>query len=114
MNTPLDDELRKALRPVDPDEGFAERVMRRIDSTPAPLQRRPRWFPALPVALAASALLGTILIYAWHAEREQQRQGLEARRQLIEALHITGEKLDLAYRGVNGETRPPAPDDTGA
>ncbi len=28
----LEDRLRKALRPVDPEEGFAERVMSRIDS----------------------------------------------------------------------------------
>ncbi len=38
-----------------------------------------------------------LLICAWQADRETT--GLEARRQLIEALHITGEKLDVAYRG---------------
>jgi hypothetical protein len=106
----IDDELRKALRPVDPDEGFADRVMRRIDS--APVRPRRRWFAGLPTALAASAVLGTVLIYTWHAERE--RQGLEARRQLIEALQITGQKLDLAYRGVNGPSRAAPDDDTGA
>ena len=100
----IDDELHKALRPIDPDEGFAERVMQRIDSTPAQPRQRVAWFRGLPVALAASAVLGSILIYAWQAQRE--RQGLEARRQLIEALQITGEKLDLAYRGVNGQSPP--------
>ena len=96
MSDELEDRLRKALRPIDPAEGFVDRVMARIDPVPASKQvRRQRWFPA---SLAASALLGVVLIYAWQADRE--RRGLEARRQLIEALHITGEKLDVAYRGV--------------
>ena len=105
MSDELEDRLRKALRPVDPEEGFAERVMSRIDSAPA----RHRWLPprfrGLPAALAASLLLGVVLIYAWQADRE--RRGLEARRQLLEALHITGEKLDVAYRGVRRESSPP-------
>jgi hypothetical protein len=31
---------------------------------------------------------------------------LEARRELIQALQLTGEKLDLAYRVVNDEQHP--------
>jgi hypothetical protein len=132
MSTDFEDQLRKALQPVDPAEGFAERVLARLDATPAPRSRRAMTerfrdvaaalsqrlasreeFRALPVALAASALLGMVLIYSWHADRE--RRGLEARRQLIQALHITGEKLDVAYRGVRRESSPPAPSgDSGA
>ena len=108
----IDNELRKALRPVDPSEGFAERVMTRIDSSRAQPQRRREWLRRVPVALAASAVLSTVAIYVWHVERE--REGLEARRQLIEALHITGEKLDLAYRGVNDRSPPARNDNTGA
>lgn len=92
MSDELEDRLRKALRPVDPEEGFAERVMARIEPVSVSKRGRRVWLPA---ALAASALLGVVL---WQADRE--RRGLEARRQLIEALHITGEKLDVAYRGV--------------
>ena len=95
MSDELEDRLRQALRPIDPEAGFVERVMARIDPVPASKQVSRRWFPA---ALAASALLGVVLIHAWQADRE--RRGLEARRQLIEALQITGEKLDVAYRGV--------------
>ena len=107
MSDELEDRLRKALRPVDPEEGFAERVMSRIDSAPAPARHRwlPPRFRGLPAALAASLLLGVVLIYAWQADRE--RRGLEARRQLLEALHITGEKLDVAYRGVRRQSSPP-------
>jgi hypothetical protein len=129
MSTDFEDRLRKALPPVDPAEGFAERVLARLEATPVARSRRglperfrglpaallwrslPERFRALPVALAASALLGTVLIYGWHADRE--RRGLEARRQLIQALHITGEKLDVAYRGVMRES-PPAAGDSGA
>ena len=114
MSNDLHDQLREALRPVEPRDGFAERVMSRIESTPA--AQSWRWLPqrlrGLPVALAASVVLGVALVYAWQVDRE--RRGLEARRQLLEALHITGEKLDVAYRGVMRESSPSSNDDTGA
>jgi len=117
MSNDLDDSLRKALRPVDPEEGFAERVMARIEAaspaSPAQSRRRlPRWYRGWPMALAASALLGAVLIHVWQVDRE--RRGLEARRQLIEALHVTGEKLDLVYQSVRRESSPPSTNDAGA
>ena len=114
MSNDLDDQLRKALRPVDPGEGFADRVLARIEATSAARSRRwlPPRFRGLPVALAASAVLGAVLIHVWQVDREQR--GLEARRQLIEALHVTGEKLDLVYRSVKRESSPEPNDDAGA
>jgi hypothetical protein len=104
MSHNLDDELRVALRPVDPGEDFAQRVQLRIaqDSTQSrrPVKARYQW---LPVALAASVVLGFLISHDWQTRREQQ--GLEARRQLIEALRVTSAKLDLAYRVVNDEAR---------
>jgi hypothetical protein len=44
-------------------------------------------------------VLTLIVVHDWQTRREQQ--GLEARRQLIEALRLTGEKLDIAYQVVN-------------
>jgi hypothetical protein len=110
----FEDELRKALRPVDPEEGFADRVMSRVDSAPGLRTRRwlPHRFRKWPAALAASVVIGVALVYAWQLDRE--RRGAEARRQLIEALHITGQKLDLAYRGVKRESSPGTRDDSGA
>ena len=100
MSKDLEEQLRKALRPVDPDEGFAERVMRRMESERTPPRRsqvkRLQWWP---VAIAASLILSWVVVHDWQARREQQ--GLEARRQLIEALRLTGEKLDIAYQVVN-------------
>ena len=104
MNDRFEDRLRGALRPVDPDAGFADRVLARIE-----VQRPPRRRWQVPVALAASLILGVLLVNAWQAERE--RKGLQARAQLIEALRVTGEKLDVAYRGVNSEAQSGSPDD---
>jgi hypothetical protein len=111
----FEDQLRKALRPVDPEKGFADRVMSRVD--PAPAARTRRWLPdrfrKWPAApLAASVVMGVALVYAWRLDHE--RRGAEARRQLIEALHITGQKLDLAYRGVKRESSPDTRRDPGA
>ncbi len=113
MSNDLEKELRDALRHVDPAEGFTQRVMARIEAGES---RSKRWLPLqvrwLPVALAASAIFGAVAMHAWH--ERQQRQGLEARQQLIEALRVTGEKLDLAYRVVNAESEPARSEDTGA
>ena len=113
MSFDLDKELRAALRKVDPAEGFAQRVTTRLAherATPGRwLSHRQR---RVVSALAAGVLLAAIALYAWQMRREQQ--GLEARRQLIEALRVTGEKLDQAYRGVNDVSRPARAEDTGA
>lgn len=108
----LENSLRSALKPVDPDEGFAERVLARVRADEAP---RTGWrqnrFPRFAAALAASAVLAVVLVHSWQGR--QERRGLEARQQLIEALRVTGEKLDIAYQGVNAGSRR-APEDAGA
>jgi len=111
----LEQRLRAALRPVDPGAGFAGGVMARIAT------ERPgnvRTFRARAAAswggfaLAASVVVALLLAHQQQMRRTEQ--GLEARRQLIEALRVTGDKLDLASRMVNAP--PPAPNssDSGA
>jgi hypothetical protein len=109
----LERRLRAALRPVNPREGFAAGVMARIAAEPARPAPRPR-SPAVAVVswlafgLAASVVLAVLLAHEWQVRRIEQ--GREARRQLIEALRVTNEKLDLAYRSVNQrEGATPAP-----
>ena len=118
MSNDLERGLRAALRAVDPPLDFSQRVLARIERSQVPHRHAfPTW---LPVALAASAIFGAVVTHAWHVRH--QRQGLEARQQVIDALRVTGEKLDLAYRVVNAKPRPAAdptsndsaPDDQGA
>ncbi len=113
MNSDLERELRKALRPVEPAAGFAARVQARIGREHLRRQRpRPTLYRWAPRALAAALLVAALGMYGWHAQRE--RQGLQARQQLLEALRVTGQKLDLAYRGVKDAARPAASGDAGA
>jgi hypothetical protein len=111
MSKDFEEQLREALRPVDPEEGFDQRVMARIAQDRSRARTKvTRW---VSVALAASMVFAAILgTHEWQLRREQE--GLEARKQLIEALRLTGEKLDVAYQAVNRESSAPADDGSGA
>ena len=111
MSKDFEQQLREALRPVDPDEGFEQRVMASIArESKGPGPKVTRWVPlALAASTAFAAVLGTL---QWQQHREEQ--GLEARRQLLEALQVTGEKLDVAYQAVNRESRAATDDESGA
>jgi len=115
----VENELRRALRRIDPPAGFAERVMRalppqRPPATVIPLdivRTAPRvsaWHRlTTPAALAASLVVAVLLgqqVAFERAEREQ-RAGLAASRELMQALRVTSQKLDDAYRAVQS---PPA------
>jgi hypothetical protein len=119
MSKDLEDRLRGALRPVDPGDGFAHRVMARVveDSSRSsrsrpPLRSQPRFRWLAAAAGLACVAVGVLALHALQARRTQQ--GLEARAQLIEALRVTGEKLDLAYRAVNDEQPAAGGPDSGA
>jgi hypothetical protein len=102
MSKDLDESLRQALRPVDPGEQFTRNVMAAIAQDPAhsdkPAEPRSalRWASA---ALMTSLVIAVVTAHQWQVHR--QERGLQARRQLIQALQLTGERLDLAYRAVN-------------
>ncbi len=97
MSEELDKQLGDALRPVDPGEQFAHGVLSRVARDPASRRARMPWRWQWAAALAV-VVLGTLGVYQLQMRRAQ---GLEARRQLIQALQVTGEKLDLAERAVN-------------
>ena len=117
----VEESLRRALRPVEPPQGFAERVMRALPERSAPANVVPlsivraaapvaAWRRlAAPAALAASLLIAVFAgqhVATLQAEREEQA-GLAASRELMQALRVTSQKLDLAYEAVQ---RPaPAP-----
>ncbi|HEY3787052.1 MAG TPA: hypothetical protein VGL55_17410 [Steroidobacteraceae bacterium] len=105
MSNDLDESLRAALRPVDPGEDLTRKVLAAVEQDssrpprgPLPPPGHPGWrWPSAVLAIAL--LVGLATAYHWQLRR--QERGLEARRQLIEALQVTSEKLDLAYRVVN-------------
>jgi len=111
MSDELEKALRAALRPVDPGEKFTQSVLARAaaDSQASdsagqhyPLASRStlRWSSALLAIVLSVGLFGA---HKWQQHRTQQ--GLEARRQLFQALHLAGANLDIAYRMVNAEER---------
>jgi hypothetical protein len=116
MTEDIENELRRRLAPVDAPVGFTDRVMRALpaDVKPAvitalPASRR-SWMQrfGIPTALAAS-LLAAVMLGRYSAEQRElraEREGLEASRELMQALRLTSEKLDIAYQAV--QSPPPA------
>jgi hypothetical protein len=108
MADDLESTLRDALRPVAPSEDFERRLVARIAATPQPAHRRGGfasspatwWFSA---AMAATVLLAVGLQH-YRAEELNREKGLEASRQVMEALRVTNDKLDLAYRAVKDQS----------
>jgi type VI protein secretion system component VasF len=99
MPIDLEEQLRDALRPVDPDAGFAERVARVVQNERRRQRSATRAFVWLATATAAGLLIAVLVGHEHELTRE--RQGREARRQLVAALEIADQKLDLALRAVN-------------
>ena len=122
----IEDELRRRLRAVDPPEGFIERLRAALppEQRTAAIERLRAALPAdqrptvvalypraarpvrqfgLPAALAAS-LLGAVF-FGMHVANErtfrEEQEGIAASQQLMQALRVTSQKLDLAYEAVN-------------
>lgn len=106
----FEDELRRRLRPVDAPAGFTDRLMAALpgEQQPkvvpfVPMASRPARQFGVPAALAAS-LLGAVLFGMHKANDRAHReelQGIAASEQLMQALRVTSQKLDLAYEAVN-------------
>lgn len=88
----LEDELKNALSRKEPGEGFDERVLaaaRRRNVVAMPR----RWMAA---AAAVIVLAGAGEAYRWH-------RGQEAKEQVMLAMRITGNKLNLVQARIAGE-----------
>jgi hypothetical protein len=99
---PLDDELQNLLKRQEPPEGFAERVLERLGTTPpqrsliqriAGLWRRSvlRW-----VAVAAACLLVVAGVARYQHQQRERAQAEQASRQAILALEIASAELNTA------------------
>lgn len=99
---PLESELKNLLRRKDPPEGFAERVMARLETavprqTPA---RRVAAFLRLPTvrwAAVAAAFVAVVLgVARYQHEQRVRAQAERASQQAILALRITDEEINAA------------------
>lgn len=94
-----DARLRRALAPVDPPEGFAQRVRARVAretrvTRSASSVRLARW---MMLAATVLAVLGGPLVWR---EYESRREALAARAQVLLALQIASRELNSAHRKV--------------
>lgn len=112
MSNDLDQELRHALRPVDPGDEFTRAVMGRIAAHKVTDIRRPssrsrftsRTLPWAPAAIAASLLVAIVMTHQHRQQEENIAQGQRAREELLQALRVTSKKLDIAYQVVHNES----------
>jgi hypothetical protein len=97
----LEQQLTQALRPVEPPEGFAERVMARAEK-PMPVPARVLVMTHRARLWAGGAIAATLLVGVFTAEQIHERQRREqaelAQRQFEVALRITGEALEQTRR----------------
>jgi hypothetical protein len=120
MSKEIESQVSAALRPVAPREDFSQRLLARVmaEKPAHPKARRLLAESARPMAWWFTASLAACLILAvgvqQHLQQQRLRQsGLEARREVMEALRMTGQKLNLAYQAVKDQSTPPADEESG-
>jgi hypothetical protein len=120
MSDDIESRMRAALRPVPPSEDFSQKLLARLMAEqPVPAKsRRLTWASPRPAAwwfaasLAASVLLAVGV--QQHLQQQRLRQsGLEARREVVEALRMTSQKLNLAYEAVKSQSTSLADEQSG-
>lgn len=97
MSDELEKLMREALRRQSAPPGFSERVLARLPEHQGKRRglQKSWWISG---ALAAS-VTAALTLHQLHT-RTAEREGLRARAQLMEALRVTSEKLDMAYQAV--------------
>jgi hypothetical protein len=105
-------ELRRRLRPAEAPAGFTDRLMAALPAPQKPVvvAFTPKVTPrssarqfGMPAALAASLLVAVFLgmQFADYRQHVEEEKGIAASRELMQALRVTSQKLDLAYEAVN-------------
>jgi hypothetical protein len=113
----FDDELKRALAPEDPGEAFTARVLEGVNGNATPAKA-----PAASLATAAAAaaaarwrmvlaIAASLLItigggIAWMRHVQYVQEGERARAQVLLALRLTSEKLNVVHAAVIGIEEP--------
>jgi len=101
----IDEQLKRALRRCEPPEGFADRVLARVEREASRTTSRSVWtvwrWPFLRWAAIAALILIAVtgISYQVH-ERQQEAEARAAKQQVMLALRITGSKLRVAKQKV--------------
>ena len=121
MSKDIESQMRAALRPVAPSDEFSQRLLTRLalERPPQPKRARIGAGRLHPLAwwLTASLAASVILAVGVHQHLQQQRlqeSGLEARREVLEALRMTSQKLNLAYEAVKSQSTSLTDEQSGA
>ena len=120
MNDDVESKLRGALRPVDPRADFSRKLLAHMTSAgaapPKPPKLSPRaarplvwWFTA---SLAACLIMAVGIQQHLHQQRLQET-GLEARREVQQALRVTSQKLNLAFEAIKSQSTAPSDEKSG-
>lgn len=94
----MEEKLKQALQRRDPSPDFSARVMARIAEEKERRAESPWWRTWLTPAAALALLL--LVAGAGYHQHTQRQRALEARDQLLQALQITGTKLNHVSRMV--------------
>lgn len=105
ITSSFDNDLRRAMKRIEPPSGFAERVMARLPERRA---RSRYWFGAVAAGLAILASVGGVEQY----RREHRAASQDTQRQVMFALSLASEKLDRAMNRANSRLQRSAPDVT--
>ena len=108
---PLDDELRELMRRREPPEGFAERLMARIEQEPQRQTLAQRttalfWRPILRW-VAVTAVVGVLVLAGvsrYEQQKRMQAQAEQASQQAMVALRITNAEIAAALERAQNVT----------
>jgi hypothetical protein len=119
MSEDIESQMRSALRAVAPREEFSQRLVANVASQPTTSKPRRVAARLHPLAwwFSASLAASVVLAFGVHQHLQQQRlqqSGLEARREVMQALRVTSQKLNLAYEAVKSQSTSLTDEQSGA
>jgi hypothetical protein len=108
--TPFEEELKKALSRQEPSADFTERLLTRVAEADAnkkvnfwrTLWSAPTWRLGVATTAVALLMLAGGGVYQQH---EHEVKGMAAKRQLLLAMQITGDKLQRIQEQVKESTQ---------
>jgi len=99
-------------RPIAPSAALEKKLIAAVTDKPALAPVKTRWFGRrgahararwLTIGAAACVLIAVGMQHRLQ-QRDERENGFEARRQVVEALRMTSQKLDLAYEIVKSQS----------